>query len=396
MEDNTWRVQGFTASAVAAGIKYKDRLDVGLIFSEAPAVAAGVFTTNQVKAAPVLLSQEHLRASQARAILVNSGNANACTGKDGLRRARLTAERVAKELAIRPEDVLVASTGVIGAPLNTDALSEAVAALVKGLSPEGLPSVVKAMMTTDSFPKRALFQGEAGGKPYRIAGVAKGAGMIMPDMATMLCFILSDIRIEARELRKTLSSVVQTTFNRITVDGDTSTNDTVFVLANGMAGNGPLSSEDLKAFERGLGFVMGELAAMMARDGEGATKLVRILLKGAASAQDAEKAARTVANSSLVKTAFYGADANWGRIMAALGRSGIRMQEEKVAIWLDDVKIVEGGMGVGAAAEEKAQERMKGKEFSVTVDLGQGSHEDRILTCDLTHEYVSINANYRT
>jgi glutamate N-acetyltransferase/amino-acid N-acetyltransferase len=220
--------------------------------------------------------------------------------------------------------------------------------------------------------------------------------MIMPDMATMLCFLLSDIRIEARELKKALSSAVQTTFNRITVDGDTSTNDTVFVLANGMAGNGPLSIEGLETFERGLGFVMGELAAMMARDGEGATKLVRLLVKGAASARDAERAARTVANSSLVKTAFYGADANWGRIMAALGRSGIRMEEERVAIWLDGVKIVEGGMGVGAAAEEKAQERMKEKEFTVTIDLGLGPHEDRILTCDLTHEYVSINANYRT
>lgn len=396
MKDKEWVVRGFTASAVPAGIKYKDRLDLGLIFSESPAVAAGVFTTNQVKAAPVLLSQEHLRTNKARAILVNSGNANACTGKDGLHRARLTAERVAKELSIRPEEVLVASTGVIGAPLNTDAVSEAVPALVKGLSPEGIPRVVEAMMTTDSFPKRALFQGEAGGKPYRILGVAKGAGMIMPEMATMLCFVLSDIRIEDHELKKALASAVQTTFNRITVDGDTSTNDTVFVLANGMAGNGPLLKEGREAFEKGLEFVMGELAAMMVRDGEGATKLVRLLVKGAASIGDAERAARTVANSSLVKTAFYGADANWGRIMAALGRSGIRMEEDKIAIWVDDVKIVEAGMGVGAGAEEKAQARMKGKEFSVTVDLKQGSHEDRILTCDLTHEYVSINANYRT
>jgi glutamate N-acetyltransferase / amino-acid N-acetyltransferase len=396
MNDKEWRVQGFTASAVAAGIKYKDRLDLGLIFSEGPAAAAGVFTTNQVKAAPVLLSQEHLRANRARAIIVNSGNANACTGKDGLHRARLTAEGVAKELSIRPEEVLVASTGVIGAPLNTDAVTAALPALVKGLSAEGIPRVVEAMMTTDSFPKRALFQGEAGGKPYRIVGVAKGAGMIMPDMATMLCFVLSDIRIESHELKKALSSAVRTSFNRITVDGDTSTNDTAFVLANGTAGNGPLSTGDRESFERGLGFVMGELAAMMARDGEGATKLVRLLVKGAASASDAEKAARTVSNSSLVKTAFYGADANWGRIMAALGRSGIRMEEDKIAIWVDDVKIVESGLGVGAAAEEKAQALMKRDEFSITIELGQGAHEDRILTCDLTHEYVSINANYRT
>lgn len=396
MENNDWKVQGFTASAVAAGIKYKDRLDLGLIFSQGPAAAAGVFTTSQVKAAPVLLSREHLRSNQARAILVNSGNANACTGSEGLRRARLSAEEVAKELSIRPEEVLVASTGVIGAPLNTDALTGSAAALVKGLSPEGIPRVVEAMMTTDSFPKRALYQGEAGGKPYRIVGIAKGAGMIMPDMATMLCFLLSDIRIEPHELKKALTSSVETTFNRITVDGDTSTNDTVFVLANGRAGNGELSEEEREAFRKGLEFVMGELAAMIVRDGEGATKLVRLLVKGAASAGDAERAVRTVANSSLVKTAFYGADANWGRIMGALGRSGVRMEEEKVAIWVDDVKIVQSGLAVGAAAEEKAQERMKGKEFSVTVDLGQGPHEDRILTCDLTHEYVSINANYRT
>ena len=396
MEDNDWMVQGFTASAVAAGIKYKDRLDLGLIFSQGPAVAAGVFTTSQVKAAPVLLSREHLRGNQARAILVNSGNANACTGSEGLRRARLSAEEVAKALSIRPEEVLVASTGVIGAPLNTDAVTGSAAALVKGLSPEGIPRVVEAMMTTDSFPKRALYQGEAGGKPYRIVGIAKGAGMIMPDMATMLCFLLSDIRIEPHELKKALTSSVETTFNRITVDGDTSTNDTVFVLANGRAGNGELSEEEREAFRKGLEFVMGELAAMIVRDGEGATKLVRLLVKGAASADDAERAVRTVANSSLVKTAFYGADANWGRIMGALGRSGVRMEEGKVAIWVDDVKIVQSGLAVGAAAEEKAQERMKGKEFSVTVDLGQGPHEDRILTCDLTHEYVSINANYRT
>lgn len=396
MENNDWKVQGFTASAVAAGIKYKDRLDLGLIFSQGPAAAAGVFTTSQVKAAPVLLSREHLRSNQARAILVNSGNANACTGSEGLRRARLSAEEVAKELSIRPEEVLVASTGVIGAPLNTDAVTGSAAALVKGLSPEGIPRVVEAMMTTDSFPKRALYQGEAGGKPYRIVGIAKGAGMIMPDMATMLCFLLSDIRIEPHELKKALTSSVETTFNRITVDGDTSTNDTVFVLANGRAGNGEVSEEEREAFRKGLEFVMGELAAMIVRDGEGATKLVRLLVKGAASADDAERAVRTVANSSLVKTAFYGADANWGRIMGALGRSGVRMEEEKVAIWVDDVKIVQSGLAVGAAAEEKAQERMKGKEFSVTVDLGQGPHEDRILTCDLTHEYVSINANYRT
>ena len=389
-------VRGFKASVLEAGIKKRGGLDLALIFSEREASAAGVFTGNKVKAAPVLVSQENIKKGRGRAIIANSGNANACTGEAGLQSARFTTERVAKELGIGPEEVLVASTGVIGAPLNTEVIARALPELVRKLSSDAVPRVVEAIMTTDSFPKLSLFEGTAGGKSYKVVGMAKGAGMIMPDMATMLCFIITDIAVDPAHLNEALVWGVERTFNRISVDGDMSTNDTVFVLANGAAGNGSLSPEDFQDFRAGLTKVMEELSTMIVRDGEGATKLIRIAIKGAATPADALTAARTVANSALVKTAFYGSDPNWGRIMAALGRSGVGMREETVTIWVDDVKIVEKGMGRGAESEAKAAERMKGKEFSVTVDLHEGKFEDHITTCDLTHEYVSINANYRT
>jgi glutamate N-acetyltransferase/amino-acid N-acetyltransferase len=389
-------VRGFKASVLAAGIKKRGGLDLALIFSEREASAAGVFTGNKVKAAPVLVSQENIKKGRARAIIANSGNANACTGEAGLQSARYTVQAVAKELGISSEQVLVASTGVIGAPLNTEVIGKSLPDLVKGLSPEAVPRVVEAIMTTDSFPKLSLFEGKAGGKPYKVVGMAKGAGMIMPDMATMLCFIITDIAVDPTRLNEALVWGVERTFNRISVDGDMSTNDTVFVLANGAAGNGNLSPEDFQGFKTGLAKVMDDLSTMIVRDGEGATKLIRIAIKGAATPADALTAARTVANSALVKTAFYGSDPNWGRIMAALGRSGIRMREEGVTIRVDDVKIVEKGMGRGAEPEAKAAEIMKGKEFSVTVDLHEGEFEDHITTCDLTHEYVTINADYRT
>jgi glutamate N-acetyltransferase/amino-acid N-acetyltransferase len=389
-------VRGFKASVMEAGIKKRGGLDLALIFSEREASAAGVFTGNKVKAAPILVSQENIKKGRARAIVANSGNANACTGEAGLQSARFTTEGIARELGIGPEQVLVASTGVIGAPLNTERIGKAIPELVKGLSPEAVPRVVEAIMTTDSFPKLSLFEGKAGGKPYKVVGMAKGAGMIMPDMATMLCFIITDIAVDPARLNEALVWGVARTFNRISVDGDMSTNDTVLVLANGAAGNGNLSAEDFQGFRAGLTKVMDELSTMIVRDGEGATKLIRIAIKGAATPADALTAARTVANSALVKTAFYGSDPNWGRIMAALGRSGIQMREEGVTIWVDDVKIVEKGMGRGAEPEARAAEKMKGKEFSVTVDLHEGEFEDHITTCDLTHEYVTINADYRT
>lgn len=389
-------VQGFKASAVAAGLRKGDGPDMALIVSDREATAAGVFTTNAVRAAPVILSERHVKNGKARAIVANAGNANACTGEEGFRDATLTADLVAKELDISPRDVLVTSTGVIGEPLNIDLIGRAVPDLKKGLVPDGIPMAARAIMTTDSFPKISSFQGGAGGQDYIIVGIAKGAGMIMPNMATMLCFILSDIAIEPRELKKALLSSAETTFNRISVDGDTSTNDTVLAMANGLAGNGDLDEDDYKGFYEGLRSVMWDLARMIVRDGEGATKLVSVEVLNASSPSDALTAARTVANSSLVKTALYGQDPNWGRIMAALGRAGIDMREDLVDLWIDDVRIVEGGLGKGGDAEWRASEIMRGKEFSLFIDLHQGDCHDRILTCDLTHEYVSINADYRT
>jgi glutamate N-acetyltransferase/amino-acid N-acetyltransferase len=262
--------------------------------------------------------------------------------------------------------------------------------------PDGLSDAAEAIMTTDSFSKISRFEGEADGKPYQIVGIAKGAGMIMPNMATMLCFVLSDIRIDPADLRKSVSSAVKPTFNRISVDGDTSTNDTVLVMANGMAANRKLTSGDYERFQTGLSRVMNTLATMIVRDGEGATKVVFVKVKGAASREDAETAARTIANSYLVKTAFYGQDPNWGRIMAALGRSNISMQEENVHIWVDDVQIVMGGLAIGDDVEKQASKCMAQKEFSVTIDLRQGEHEDLVVTCDLTPEYIAINSDYRT
>ncbi len=396
-QDSSFIVPGFRAAAVRAGLKKNAHaLDLALIFSETPATAAGVFTTNQVQAAPVLVTKDHIAAGKARAIIANAGNANACTGQRGLADARRTSELVAEALNIPPREVLVASTGVIGQPLNMDLIARAVPALVSALANEHILLAAQAIMTTDSFPKIKEFEGRAGGVPYRIQGMAKGAGMIMPHMATMLCFIMSDIKIHARDLQEALSAAVAKTFNRITVDGDTSTNDMVLVLANGLAENGLLSDQDLEGFSQGLEAVMADLGRMIVQDGEGATKLVDIVIKGAKTPADAVNGACRVANSSLVKTAFFGQDPNWGRIMAALGRAGILMAEDHTDIWVDAVQIVAAGLGKGAEAERAAARIMRGKAFTITVNLNQGVYEDRMVTCDLTHEYVSINADYRT
>jgi glutamate N-acetyltransferase/amino-acid N-acetyltransferase len=394
--EREYTIKGFKASAVAAGIKKKGGLDLALIFSEKESVAAAVFTENQVKAAPVLLSQAHSKKGTARAVIANSGNANACTGNAGLADARRTADLVAEELGIVPEEVLVASTGVIGAPLDMEAMTSAIPGLVAGLSEEGISRAAEAIMTTDAFPKISGFRGTVGQKAYQIVGIAKGAGMISPRMATMLGFVMTDIRIDGEGLRRAVSTAAAATFNRITVDGDTSTNDMVVVMANGTAGNEGLSDSEYEEFQQGLTRVMEELATMIVKDGEGATKVVRITVKGAKSREDAARAARTVANSPLVKTAFYGGDPNWGRIMAALGRAGADMDEALVNISVNDVQIVAGGMGLGAEAEKSAAEIMAEAAFSLTIDLQRGPHREEIVTCDLSHEYISINADYRT
>jgi len=389
-------VSGFKASGIAAGIKKENTPDLALIFSEYDSVAAGVFTTNKVKAAPVLLTEDHIMDRWARIIIANSGNANACTGPIGIKDARSIAELIAKELDVRADEVLVASTGVIGAPLPMDTIARSIPELVSEMSEGGIAAAAEAIMTTDSFPKISSIDGEAGGQPYRITGISKGAGMIMPNMATMLCFVITDINISGTLLQNALLSSNEVSFNRITVDGDTSTNDMVLVMANGAAGNKNLTTEEYDDFVMALKKVMTDLALMIIRDGEGATKVVHVRIRGAASEEEALKCARTIANSSLVKTAFYGQDPNWGRVMAALGRSGVMIREEDVSIWIDDVQIVGGGLGLGKDLEEKAVDKMKNSEFSLIVDLNQGECEDFIVTSDLTHEYVSINADYRT
>ena len=396
IDEGTRNLRGFKAAAVDSGLKKGHGPDIALILSERAATAAGVFTANKVKAAPVILSQKNIQNGKATAIIANAGNANACTGNPGLADAEHTADLIGKALGISLDDVLVASTGVIGQRLDMDKVKKAIPGLKEALTPEGIPMAAQAIMTTDSFPKTSSFDGMAQNRPYRIVGLAKGAGMIMPNMATMLCFILTDIQIAPDTLQKDLSVSAEKTFNRISVDGDTSTNDMVVMLANGMADNTALREEDHARFQEGLADVMEGLARMIVKDGEGATKLVDVVINNALSAEDALNAARTVANSSLVKTAFYGQDPNWGRIMAALGRAGIEMDEARVDIWINNVQIVSGGLGSGAEAEKQAAEIMTRKEFVLSIDLHRGSHRDHIVTSDLTHEYININADYRT
>jgi glutamate N-acetyltransferase/amino-acid N-acetyltransferase len=395
-KDNNYSVPGFLASAVSAGLNKTGTLDLSLIFSQKKAVAAGVFTTNKVKAAPVLLSQERIKKGFLRAIIANTGYANACTGTQGLRDSIQTADMAAKELGIDPEETVVASTGVIGAYLPCNLIEKALPNLVKNLTSNGFKPVAKALMTTDSFPKMSYFEGRAQGNPFHLLGIAKGAGMIMPDMATMLSFLLTDINIDFQTLWPIFRSAVECTFNRITVDGETSTNDMVLIMANGVAGNRRLTKPDIKEFERGLTDVMGKLAYMIAKDGEGATKVVIIEVNGAASKDDANTAARVVGNSNLVKTTIFGQDPNWGRIMAALGRAGIKMEENKVQIWIDGIKVVDGGLMTSEKEERKAAERMKKEQITITIHLNQGRWKDRIITCDLTYDYIRINAGYRT
>ncbi|HUU39685.1 MAG TPA: bifunctional glutamate N-acetyltransferase/amino-acid acetyltransferase ArgJ [Desulfatiglandales bacterium] len=394
--NNSYSIPGFLASAASAGLKKNGGLDLSLIFSQRKAVAAGLFTTNKVKAAPVLLSQKRIKNGFLRAIIANAGCANACTGSKGLNDAVQTANIVAKGLGIDPEETAVASTGVIGAYLPLNLIKKAVPGLISSLSPTGFNSVAEALMTTDSFPKTSYFEGTVGGHPFHLLGIAKGAGMIMPNMATMLSFLLTDIYIDPQTLLPIFQSTVESTFNRITVDGETSTNDTVIIMANGFAGNSRLNASDIKEFKKGLREVMGELAYMIAKDGEGATKVVIIEVKGAATKRDANLAARTVANSPLVKTAIFGEDPNWGRIIAALGKSGIKMEENKVQIWINDVKVTEGGLMTSEKKEKEAALKMKDERITINIHLHQGNQTDRFTTCDLTYDYIKINAAYRS
>ncbi|MGW8287333.1 MAG: bifunctional glutamate N-acetyltransferase/amino-acid acetyltransferase ArgJ [Desulfobulbales bacterium] len=392
-------IKGFQYSAVAAELRKKDRLDLGLIFSEKPAVAAGVFTTNKVKAAPVLLDMERIGQGKAQAVLVNSGVANACTGKIGLQVAQTCSGLTAVALNIEENLVQLASTGVIGEQLPVEKVAAGMDELVSGLSPSGYDDVARAIMTTDTVPKTAGRTCMIGNKEVKLFGMAKGAGMIMPDMATMLCFVMTDVDIASDILQTHLSEAVKLSFNRITVDGDTSTNDTVLVLANCTSGNPEIvsrESEDSRIFATALIDLLKDLALQIVSDGEGATKTVIIRIKNAVTEKDAEQAARTIANSPLVKTAFFGQDANWGRIIAALGRAGIEFDQNQVDIFFNDVLLVQDGLAQGTAAETKATEVLKQKKFVVTIDLKKGRETAEIYTCDLSLDYIKINADYRS
>jgi glutamate N-acetyltransferase/amino-acid N-acetyltransferase len=391
-------VPGFRFAATAAGIKKPGGPDLALMVADAPAAAAGVFTRNRVKAAPVLVSQARLRQGSAQAILVNAGNANACTGPAGMATARDTCRRAAELLHIPERLVLPASTGVIGAPLPGDRITQALPQLVAGLNPDRLGEVAGAIMTTDTRPKASLVKGMIDGQEFILAGIAKGSGMIHPDLATLLVFLFTDAAATPKVLKTLLRQALPVSFNRITVDGDTSTNDTILLLASGRAGKARIEAAGpaMTALGEALNQVMGELAWQVVADGEGARHAYKVLVQGAATRAEAHKAARTVALSPLVKTAMAGEDVNWGRIMAALGRAGARFDPERVEIAFGDCLVVKDGRGLGPAAEAAAQQVIKSGAFTVTITLHAGDFADYYDTCDFTEDYIRINASYRS
>ncbi len=391
-------IPGFQFAATTAGIKKTGVPDLALMLADKPAAAAGVFTRNRVKAAPVLLSRERLRSGKAQALLANSGNANAATGEGGLAAARQTTGLVAELLHLPEKLVLAASTGVIGQPLPVAKIGQAVPELVARLSPDGLSLAAQAIMTTDTRPKTAYLQLKIGGKEISLAGIAKGAGMIHPDLATLLVFLFTDAAASPQVLKKLLRQALPVSFNRITVDGDTSTNDTILWLASGAAGNPAIRGDGaaMSALGEGLKEVMGDLARQVVADGEGAGHVYRVEVQGAASRAEALAAARTVALSPLVKTAVAGADVNWGRILAALGRSGARFDPLKVDIAFGHHQVAKGGLALGEKAEAEAKKLIESGAFTIRINLNAGKFSDYYLTCDFTEEYIRINASYRS
>jgi glutamate N-acetyltransferase/amino-acid N-acetyltransferase len=388
--------KGFRAAGVSCGIKARG-LDFALIASDTPASAAAVFTTNRAQAAPVIVSRRNLSTSRGRAvaIAVNSGCANACTGAEGLQHAETMAAQTAAALGCTPEEVLVASTGVIGVKLDMAKIARGITSARAALSPSGAGDAARAIMTTDPFPKEAAAEIATRGGAFRVGGIAKGSGMIEPNMATMLAFVTTDAAVAPGLLQRALKAAVDDTFNAITVDGECSTNDCVFVLANG-AGGLRLDDGDYELLVRALRAVCEPLAIGIVRGGEGATKLVTVRVTGAASSSEARRAARAIANSPLVKTAIHGGDPNWGRLVAVAGRSGSEFVLERAAVRLGPVELFSHGVPYDERAPEAA-EYLKQSEVLVEVDLGTGGTGDsQMWTCDLSAEYVRINAEYRT
>ena len=390
--------RGFQAAGIHCGIKKPGILDLALCLSDVSGPIAGVFTKNQVVAAPVILDRQHLQGRQGRAIIVNSGNANACTGKPGLVAAKTMATTVAHHFNIPVNQVFVGSTGVIGRTLPIDRITAAIPTLASRLSAQGGAQAAQAILTTDLRPKTVAVQGRIGGRLVTIGGMAKGSGMIHPNMATMLAYLTTDAAITPSALQEALQSAVDQSFNSITVDGDTSTNDTVLCLANGMANNRVIrqNTRDARTFAHLLTSAAESLALMICRDGEGVTKVVKILVEGAATTAAAKQVAVTIATSNLVKTALFGEDANWGRVMAAIGRSGVAIDPDKVTVRFNDVMMVKQGVGMGLKAEQAIARVFKQKEFTVSVQLGQGRARAHMWTTDLSYDYVRINASYRS
>jgi glutamate N-acetyltransferase / amino-acid N-acetyltransferase len=396
-------VSGFRAAGMHAGIK-KGRLpDLAMIAADQTCTSAGLFTTNRFSAAPVQLSRQHIKNGQLQAVIANSGCANACTGTQGESDAREMTELAAKELGVPRHLIAVASTGLIGSFLPMDRLRASIPKLVKSLNPRKSKQAAQAIMTTDTFAKEAAVKVMIDGWPITVGGIAKGSGMIHPMMvsprkATMLAFLTTDAVIDPPLLNQTIQTAVDLTFNMITVDGDTSTNDTVILMANGRSKVPKLqaASPSLEIFQSAVIEVCQTLAKMIARDGEGATKLIEIIIRQAKDLQEARTVGMAIARSPLVKTAFFGGDANWGRILSAIGSCGVDLDPRRVDLYVDQIPLAQGCLGLGKKAEQQAASIMKKKFFSVTVDLHTGPMTAKLWTCDLSPKYVKINAAYRT
>jgi len=392
------RVRGFRFAGVACGIKGGGKLDLALMHSDLPATVAAMFTRNRVKAAPVVIAARHTRRGRAQAVLINSGNANACTGAAGARVAIAACRQTGIALGISPYDVIPCSTGKIGVLLPAVPMVRGIDAAVRALDARGLWRAAHAMRTTDAFPKVAVRRVRVGGRAVTIAGLAKGAGMIAPDLATLLVCALTDARVAAPVLRRLVREAVATSFNAITVDGDMSTNDTVVALANGAAGNAPfaVASADGRRFGAALTAVMRTLADMVVADGEGATKCVRIEVTGAATVAAARRVARSVAESQLVKTALYGGDPNWGRIVCAAGYAGVALVPERLRVAIAGIPVLRRGEPAPDAAVRRAAGAMRRVSFTVSIDLGSGRATATVTTSDLTPAYVRFNSAYST
>jgi glutamate N-acetyltransferase/amino-acid N-acetyltransferase len=395
-------IDGVRLATAAAGIRYKGRTDVLLMLLEPGTAVAGVFTRSKCASAPVEWCRDKLKGRKARALVVNSGNANAFTGKTGREACAFTARIAAKAIGCRPDDIFLASTGVIGEPLNAEAFDGVMDALVADAKGEGWLDAARAITTTDTFPKVATAQARLGKATVTLNGIAKGAGMIAPDMATMLSFVFTDAPIAAPVLQALLREAVVDTFNAVTIDGDTSTSDTLLAFATGTAAArgapriSKASDPRLKAFRKAFAAVLADLAEQVARDGEGARKLVEIEVDGAVSKTSARRIAMSIANSPLVKTAIAGEDANWGRVVMAVGKAGEPADRDKLAIWFGGIRVAHKGMRDPTYDEAKVSAVMKEPRIALKVALGLGRGRDRVLTCDLTKEYVAINGDYRS